>query len=262
MFYLIIRVCLRLTAALNCCSCSLTQRCWPGDWNSRWIRSPVRIFSPSNLHGKSSVHREQIEVGAPLQSRVRISHFPTAPRPAPAFVPPVVGDVQSENLSPPPPPGQHLHLCFLWLGMFRARKVHFWVLIPVRTSNRPTWSAYSSHLTSLLLCSWKYQIMFFSSHNSYLSPPHWVLKHRLYNQHWIFKNFYLTNTFSTLQGNRKQLIFSPFWYYHQQSKRVFNIDKVERHSTVSVLLGICGFGKDRKVFCFFLFVGELFWYKM
>lgn len=111
MFYLIIRVCLRLTAALNCCSCSLTQRCWPWDWNSRWIRSPVRIFSPSNLHGKSSVHREQIEVGAPPQSRVRISHLPTAPRPAPTFVPPVVGDVQSENLSPPHRPQASTYIC-------------------------------------------------------------------------------------------------------------------------------------------------------
>lgn len=47
---------------------------------------------------KSSVHREQVEVGAP-QSRVRISHLPisTAPRPAPACVPRVVGDVQSQK---------------------------------------------------------------------------------------------------------------------------------------------------------------------
>lgn len=47
---------------------------------------------------KSSVHSKQIEVGAP-ESRERISHLPisTAPRPAPAFMPPVVGDVQSQK---------------------------------------------------------------------------------------------------------------------------------------------------------------------
>ena len=38
------------------------------------------------------------------------------------------------------------------------------------------------------------------------------------------------------------------------------LTKIERHSTVSVLHAICGFGKDRKVF--FPVYGWLFWYKM